>query len=308
MQCVAFWKHTNIRPGNKIYPCCRFKQSIGTFDGNLTTLLDSTAYQELRRKNLAGEEIPECAKCYHEEANGLVSLRQRYNRDRAPDAVQLEYLEIGFDNICNLTCDACGPEFSSSWANKIDSNNKKFNIESAHIETVPTSTDELYFMGGEPLMTNRHKKFLNKIADLKAVKKITYHTNGTFLLDEETIALLNQVGYVRFYVSIDGYGELNDQVRSGSHWEDIVKFLDQVQSLNYDVYIHTAVHTNNWHGLADLAKFVNERNCGWTANPVTWPRHLDIANLPVDTRQEIKKSLPSTLPDRDYFIERLGTG
>lgn len=308
MQCVAFWKHTNIRPGNKIYPCCRFKQSVGTFDGNLTTLLESPAYQELRRKNIVGEEIPECSKCYHEEANGLTSLRQRYNRDRIPDAVQLEYLEIGFDNICNLTCDACGPEFSSSWANKVDPNNKKFNIESAYIETVPSTTNELYFMGGEPLMTNRHKKFLNKIANLKEVKKITYHTNGTFLLDDETINLLNQVGYVRFYVSIDGYGELNNQVRNGSHWSDVVKFLDQVQALNYDVYIHTAVHTNNWHGLTDLARFVRERGCGWTANPVTWPRHLDIANLPIDTRMEIKKSLPDALPDRDYFIERLGAG
>lgn len=308
MTCVAFWKHTNIRPGNKIYPCCRFKQSIGTFDGNLETLLDSEAYQELRRKDLAGEVIPECSKCHHEENNGLTSLRQRYNSNRTIDAVQLEYLEIGFDNICNLTCDACGPEFSSTWANKLDPTNKKFNIESAYIETVPPSTDELYFMGGEPLMTTRHKKFLNKIADLSKVKKITYHTNGTFLLDQETIDLLNQVNYVRFYVSIDGYGELNDQVRTGSSWPDVVKFLDQVQSLNYDVYVHTAVHTNNWHGLSDMATFIQARNCGWTANPVTWPQHLDIANLPLEVREEIKKSLPATLPDRDYFIERLGAG
>ena len=305
--CVAFWKHVNIRPGNKIYPCCRFKKSIGISDGDFNGILSSPEYESLRQRSLAGEQISECSKCYHEEQNGLVSLRQRYNKERVADKVALEYLEIGFDNICNLACDACGPEFSSTWANKLDPSNKKFNIESAAIRRLPSSVNEVYFMGGEPLMTNRHIRFLKQMQGLDTVK-ITYHTNGTFLLDDEIIKLLANAQHVRFNVSIDGYGELNDRVREGSHWPDIVKFLDQVQGLGYDVSIHTAVHVNNWAGLNDLANFVLQRNCEWTANPVTWPKHLDIANLPVEIRQEIKKSLPATLPDRDYFIQHLGAG
>ena len=117
-KCAAFWHHTNLRPDNKIFPCCRYKESIITFDGKLSGILDHDVYKNLRTKVSNGEYLPGCDKCYQEERLGKKSLRQQFNEQYDTETVSLDYLEIGFDNICNLTCDGCWDEFSHSWAKK----------------------------------------------------------------------------------------------------------------------------------------------------------------------------------------------
>jgi hypothetical protein len=46
---------------------------------------------------------------------GKPSLRQWFNEQYSTDKVKLRYFEVGFDNICDLTCDGCWEEWSSSW-------------------------------------------------------------------------------------------------------------------------------------------------------------------------------------------------
>ena len=60
MKCSAFWNHTNIRSGNRVYPCCRFKHSVATFDGDIDNVLHSTAYQDLREQSAKGQFIKGC--------------------------------------------------------------------------------------------------------------------------------------------------------------------------------------------------------------------------------------------------------
>lgn len=40
-KCAAFWKHTNIRGDNRVFPCCRFKAPVTTFKGSLDDVLHS---------------------------------------------------------------------------------------------------------------------------------------------------------------------------------------------------------------------------------------------------------------------------
>ena len=57
MKCSAFWNHTNIRSGNRIYPCCRFKTSIGQFDGDVGNVLHIPEYKKIREANAKGEFV-----------------------------------------------------------------------------------------------------------------------------------------------------------------------------------------------------------------------------------------------------------
>ena len=79
MKCSAFWNHTNIRSGNRIYPCCRFKTSIGQFDGDVGNVLNIPEYKKIREANAKGEFIKGCEKCWYEEKIGHKSLRQEFN-------------------------------------------------------------------------------------------------------------------------------------------------------------------------------------------------------------------------------------
>lgn len=276
-KCAAFWKHTNLRSDNRIFPCCRFKHHVQAFDGNLTNVLTSAEYQELRRKSGNNEYIAGCKKCYDEEELGKLSLRQEFNEKYDTDTVELKFFEVGFDNICNLTCDGCWEEFSSSWGKKINLKNELIVRSTTDIEFIPDTIDKILFLGGEPMMSSRHKRFLKKFKDLSSLTVI-YNTNGTFMLDAETIELLLMCKKAEFIVSIDAYGSLNNKVRSGSNWQDILNFLDQLTFYKFKFSIHTVIHLNNWMGLKDLANFIHKNGYCWSTNILTYPPHLGLNN------------------------------
>jgi sulfatase maturation enzyme AslB (radical SAM superfamily) len=302
-KCAAFWKHTNLRSDNRIFPCCRFKHSVQAFDGDLINILDSEEYQELRRKSENNEPIADCQKCYMEEQLGKKSLRQRFNEEYDTNSVSLEYLEVGFDNICNLTCDGCWEEFSSSWGKKLNVSKDLIVKSTTEVESIPDTINKVLFLGGEPLMSTRHKKFLKKFKNLSNLT-VVYNTNGTFMLDAETCDLLSLCKDVEFIVSIDGYAELNNKVRSGSKWQDILNFLEQLKGLNFRFTIHTVIHINNWHGLDQLANFVNDNGYDWTVNILTYPHHLNVKTA--DNIDEIRSFIQDIdIPDKEVIVRHL---
>jgi sulfatase maturation enzyme AslB (radical SAM superfamily) len=305
--CSAFWNHTNIRGGDRVFPCCRFKQSIQTFDGDVAAVLHTAEYDRLRQDSINEVAIPECQKCYMEEELGKKSLRQEFNEQYGTDTIELKFLEIGFDKICNLTCDGCWVEFSSAWGHKTDPDvpKKLHVIDTTEITTIPDTIERVIFLGGEPLMTNRHITFLNKIRDLAAVS-VMYYTNGTFLLKPNEIQTLKQTNQTHFVVSIDGVGELNDRVRSGSKWTDVLAFLQQLRDLNFKISIHSVIHLNNWHGFADLSEFVKTQKLDWTVGLLTYPADLSIINLSPQEKQQLSRQLEKCeIPNKNFILEYL---
>jgi sulfatase maturation enzyme AslB (radical SAM superfamily) len=305
--CSAFWKHTNIRGGDRVFPCCRFKEPLIKFDGDVSSILHTQEYQKLRNDSLSGISIPNCSKCYYEEKLGKESLRQKFNKEYNIDSISLEYIEIGFDNICNLTCDGCWSEFSSSWAKKENpSDLKKTGIlNTKEFKNVPSSITNIMFLGGEPLMTNRHFKFLSDFHNFLDIT-VTYNTNGMFLLNDTTIALFKKFKKIEFIISIDGYEKLNDQVRSGSNWSKILKFINQLIKYNFNFSIHTVIHKNNYQGIFDLEKWIRNNGFKWTTNILTYPKQLDITSLELDLKRSFLKELDkSSVPNKEYILEHL---
>jgi len=298
--CSAFWKHTNIRGGNRIFPCCRYKTPVQTFDGNVGEILHSKEYEDLRNNSLSGVENPNCSKCYYEESLGKESLRQQFNQQYSNDSIQLKYLEVGFDNICNLSCDGCWEEWSSSWWVKKNPNK---NIKEGILNTedfidIPETIEKVVFLGGEPLITNRHRKFLENFSDLNNLT-VEYFTNGMFDLCDAEHQLLSKCKSVLFTVSIDGYGELNERVRSGSKWDKVQSF---IKNLQYNKVVHTTIHINNWYGLNDMKMWIDENNYTWTTNVLTYPQHLDIINLEKEDKEKLVSILNSfDIPNKSYI-------
>ncbi len=305
--CSAFWHHTNIRGDDRVFPCCRFKTPTALLTGKIVDILNSEEYVKLREQSVSGIPLDGCSKCYHEERLGKESLRQQFNKEYTTDTVALEYLEIGFDNICNLTCDGCFDEFSSAWAKKNNPTIPKRELitRTKDIKTIPDTVRKIMFLGGEPLMTTRHRKLLSAVKN-KHLVSVSYNTNGTFLLDNETIELLDDFKRVDFIVSIDGFGALNDRVRSGSKWNDIVQFIESLEELDFDISVHTTIHKNNWFGLEDLQKFIKRMHLPWTTNVLTYPTELDIITLDIEDKHELKGMLEKLeVPNTQYILQHL---
>lgn len=311
MKCSAFWKHTNIRSGNRVYPCCRFKHSIAEFHGDLGTVLHSDAYKELREQSAAGERIPGCEKCYYEESIQHKSLRQEFNEKYDSDSVELKFLEIGFDNLCNLTCDGCNSEFSTSWIVKEkqiygEAKNKLMEIDS--VDNVPDTLNKILFLGGEPLITERHLMLLYQVKN-KSNVEIIYNTNGTFIPSKEVVEELNKYKNVTFILSIDGVGELAEKVRGGTKWPDIVKFIDWVGANLYNLEFNTVLHKNNYMGLEKLNDFCKRfSNARWYINVLTYPLQLDIALLDKNEKKKlIDVAEECKVPNKEFIINHLQT-
>lgn len=275
--CAAFWKHTNIRGGNRIFPCCRYKTPIQQFTGNVSEILLTNEYTTLRQDSLAGVNNPNCQKCHNEEQLGKNSLRQKFNEEYDIDSVEIKYLEIGFDNICNLTCDGCWEEWSSSWWIKKNPEgiSKEGILNTKEFFNISQTLEKIVFLGGEPLMTNRHRKFLEQLTDLSKVS-VTYYTNGMFELSKKDHDVLSKCSSVNFIVSIDAYGELNDLVRQGSNWKIIEKF---VKSLPYKKSINSVLHKNSWTGIEELYNWIKCNQLEWTVNILTYPQNMSINSI-----------------------------
>jgi sulfatase maturation enzyme AslB (radical SAM superfamily) len=152
-------------------------------------------------------------------------------------------------------------------------------------------------------MTNRHKKLLKLIAD-PSVVNIIYNTNGTFLLDNETVDILKSFKNVDFILSIDGYAELNEKVRSGSKWSDILAFIDQIQKSDFNLTIHTVLHKNNWHGIGKIKEFVDSIGKPWTINILTYPKKLDISTI--ENKEDVRNLFQSIdFPNKDQILRHL---
>lgn len=282
-KCAAFWNHTNLRNDDRVFACCRFKEPIQKFNGDLDAVLHSKEYEILRNSDV--ETLPQCSKCLHEEQLGKQSLREKFNEQYSTNEIKLKYVEIGFDNICDLACDGCWDEWSHTWALKKNIPIKQAIKNIREITNLPVDLEKIVFLGGEPLMTNRHKKFLHQLSALDTVS-VEYHTNGMHQIDNETHDLLSRCKQVNIIVSIDGYGKLNESVRSNSAWQTVSDFAISTRE-KYHTIVHTTIHKNNWHGLLELQDWIFQHQLAWSINVLTYPTSLDIRSLDLEHRGKI---------------------
>jgi len=140
--CMAPWVHTYLSPQTERRMCCasrepaqNFGQYIDTKSGTgryIPITLDehwnSEHMKSVRRRMMAGEEMPECEVCHNKLLNTDV-YRSYFNQlfNHKYDEAMALTDETGyttmkpvswdyrFSNLCNFKCRTCGDMLSSSW-------------------------------------------------------------------------------------------------------------------------------------------------------------------------------------------------
>ena len=134
------------------------------------------------------------------------------------------------------------------------------------------------------------------------------------MLDRDLINMLKKFKHVHFIVSIDGYKELNEKVRTGTRWSNVEAFIQQIQQNRFAMSVNSVLHINNWHGIVDLEAFVRTLDLEsphygsglkpWFVNLVTYPLHLDIKNS--KNKHEIIDVIAKTnIPNKEYVLNHL---
>ena len=283
--CTAPWTHTYISPQSERRMCCasreehqfqkqyidasndestgKFKES-GTIDDykpvSLKEHWNSPYMMDIRKKLLAGEEIPQCNVC-NDSVLSQSTYRQWFTGFLFEDKIDQCFEEtdddgrttmdpISFDyrvsNLCNFKCRMCGEQLSSAWETEKRQNDhwtpesqpfmvpenkaiiQKFQkdvVEEEFWEAIKSGTvEEIYWVGGEPLMYDIHWKSMDRLAEDDNLRKVHLRYNSN----------LSRVRFGKHYLydwlpqakdwtmcaSIDGIGKIGEFIRKGLVWEE----------------------------------------------------------------------------------------
>jgi hypothetical protein len=223
---------------------------------------NSEHMRSVRRRMMAGETLPECEVCNDKLLNTDV-YRSYFNRlfahkyddamaNTAADGsttVKPVSWDYRFSNLCNFKCRQCGDMLSSSWESE-QRNNDMWSPERQpwmasplreQISLFQDSTvvmefmnaieekrmEEIYWVGGEPLMWDIHWDAMARIIDLKFSDKVyvRYNTNlsRTEFKGKKLFELLRQFRDWQVCASIDGTGEIGEYIRTGLNYKKFIE-------------------------------------------------------------------------------------
>jgi hypothetical protein len=218
---------------------------------------NSEHMRSVRRRMQAGETLPECAVCnekllntdvYRSYFNSLFGHKYEEAMAATDETGHTTVLPVSWDyrfsNLCNFKCRMCGDMLSSSWETEqrqhamVDWSNSKNNwmqpavrqqisqfqdtqIETEFAEAVEQHrVEEVYWVGGEPLMYEQHWRYMRRIIELGDGPGVyaRYNTNLS-RIDYRGVNLYTDIlAHVRDWqicASLDGTGPVGEYIRTG---------------------------------------------------------------------------------------------
>jgi len=224
---------------------------------------NSEHMRSVRRRMMAGETLPECEVCNDKLLNTSV-YRSYFNQlfgnkylqaiqatdDTGRTTMQPVSWDYRFSNLCNFKCRMCGDMLSSSWESEqrqhgmIEWSNPKNNwmqpeikkqiekfqegqIEAEFSKAVEEHrVEEVYWVGGEPLMYEQHWRYMKRIIELGDGPNVyaRYNTNLSRVNYRGVDLYTDILAHVRDFqicASLDGTGAIGEYIRTGldySQW------------------------------------------------------------------------------------------
>lgn len=223
---------------------------------------NSDHMRSVRRRMMAGEILPECEVCNDKLLNTSV-YRSYFNNlfgDKYKQVVETTDAsgsttmkpvswDYRFSNLCNFKCRMCGDMLSSSWESEqrqhkmIDWSNPKNNwmkpeikneieqFQTTQIEAEFAAAvedhrvEEVYWVGGEPLMYEQHWRYMQRIIELGDGLNVyaRYNTNLS-RVDYRGVNLyrdiVTRLRDWQICASIDGTGSIGEYIRTGLNFEE----------------------------------------------------------------------------------------
>ena len=295
--CLAKWKQVSLHLptglNNSCYhpPLHEIDPAEIKFD---PSALHNTEHKKAQRQlMLKGERPAECSYCWNMEDQGKLSDRhyrsgepwaavdfeQIRNSTGLEEHVTPSYVEVNFNNACNLKCSYCSPQFSSSWADEVG------RLGGYPTSTVHNSPDHftgsrrviparehnpyveafwqwwprLYpelehfrMTGGEPLMDRNTYRVFDYVLENPS-KKLHLNVTSNFSVEPELFKRYidyvkrlcdGQIEHFMQYVSVDsGTPAQAEYIRHGLDYmrmfDNVNRYLTQVPSYNSLTFIIT---------------------------------------------------------------------
>jgi sulfatase maturation enzyme AslB (radical SAM superfamily) len=311
--CPYPFNGASLQPNNTVLPCGQYMESA-PFKKiiPLQEVRDSEYMKQLRANMLAGIHSTGC-QCPAEEASGIKSMRQRaIDQFGTNISSDLKIIEIFFDNVCNLKCRSCGSTHSHLWREDeqqlfgITLSDKKHQKNFIYKDMDISKLEVIDIYGGEPMLSLDADEFLKNLKNNIKNIELRLSTNGTVLPKENMEYALLNCKFLKMQVSIDAYGPLNDVMRSGSQFNELVKNLEYYNNLletrpagSTKMMVHSAVGIYNINVLPLLEDFLKEKfpNLWFDTQVVQYPLYLSSRYMPQEYKEQVKQTLGERYPN-----------
>jgi len=292
---------------------------------------NSEHMKSVRRRMMAGETLPECDVCNSKLLNTDVYrtyfwhlFQHKYESAMSATdpsgytTVKPVSWDYRFSNLCNFKCRHCGDMLSSAWEseqrqnNMIDWGNPQNNwmrpevraeisqfqdtqIEQEFAQAVEEHrVEEIYWVGGEPLMYEQHWRYMKRIVELGDGRNVyaRYNTNLS-RVSFRGISLFGDVlAHLRDWqvcASLDGTGQTGEYIRTGlvystflENFREGLKYATHPRQMRIDftLTLPGLFEVKNIQALADqlgvgiLAKVIFSFTPDIIMSPLTLPRHI----------------------------------
>jgi sulfatase maturation enzyme AslB (radical SAM superfamily) len=329
---------------------------------------NSDHMRSVRQRMMQNETLPECAVCNEQLLNTDV-YRTYFNRMfghlresvlAATDStgyttVQPVSWDYRFSNLCNFKCRTCGDMLSSAWESEqrqhgmIDWTNPKngwmqpavrsqisqfqdTQIEEEFAAAVEQHrVEEVYWVGGEPLMYEQHWRYMQRIIELGDGKRVyaRYNTNLS-RVDYRGVNLYRDIlSCIRDWqicASLDGTGAIGEYIRTGLDYATWLKNFKQgleyskhrrQMRIDFTLTLPGLFEVDRIQELADeldvdiLAKVIFSFSPDIVLSPLALPRELldaTVDRLTRDLPAGALKDVLQQLKSRQTFGEQWGDG
>ena len=269
--CILPFIHLHVNENNDVKPCCLgglngLTKYSKEFDFN-----NSPQLEEIRQKMLAGDRVGACNECYKLDDAGTYSSRVLETEDwikklgyETYDDVKTDliYYDIRNDNLCNLSCRMCNPQFSSQlekeykrlgWS--VEVNPKSFSFsDTVNIDTI----QKIYVAGGEPSLMPGFREFLTRAIKANRTDiEIRMNTNATNL-NKEYRELLRHFNNVHIVVSLDGYDKINKYIRWPADWASLIENIHGLYEITNYISFNVTIGIWNISNLSQLVNFLEK--------------------------------------------------
>jgi hypothetical protein len=282
--CLAKWFNVSIHiPTGRTHSCYHprtHKVPLEELAADPGALHNTKYKKEQRKKMLLGERPSECSFCWDIEDTGNMSDRAYRSFDvNSPGiidealAVGFEgnpapkYLEVNFNQACNLKCTYCSPHLSTEWHKEIKEHGPYRLFDRTHNddgwmkeqgwvpdnspvnpylvafwEWFPTVYDKLKtfrMTGGEPLMDkNTFKIFDHVKKNPKPDLTLSITSNccppkgqwQKFMDDLKEITDQDAIDHFMLFCSLDSWGKQAEYIRTGMDFDVLYKNITQFLS------------------------------------------------------------------------------
>ena len=317
--CPMPWTGLMYNFDGNVKNCIRSAGTIGNIkDTPIRNITQGNTNILTQNRIISDVAVPTCRTCYDLEHGkkgfDIISDRKFYIRELKQVGLDtyragnfdLQTIDVRWTNLCNFACVYCSPEFSSRWADELESkqefpaDDQRTNFKEYIFEHAK-QLKHVYLAGGEPLLMKENLELLDL---LDPDVNLRINTNLS-KVDTKVFDRICEFKNVHWTVSVETIEDEFEYVRHGGIWNDFLDNLITIKKLDHKIsfnMLHFLLNYQSVFGCVDYLKGMGFHNNAFIIGALLEPEYLNIRHLPDSVLQSVKSILEARINESPGYL------